>query len=120
MKLAVFLLCAISLSLGQGPEREGNFDIRVEPTATLQTGVQVPFQITVKDALRKPVNGAKVTFQIETTEHTRTKVYPAPGIDNGMYVAKPVFPVEGDWNIYVEVRLDNRMSSRTMQFSVGT
>ncbi|MBV8833210.1 MAG: FixH family protein [Acidobacteriaceae bacterium] len=120
MKLAFLLFCTLGLLVAQGPEVEGNFDIRIEPTAVLQTGVQVPFQITVKDSLGKPVNRAKVTFQIETTEHTHVKVFPAPGIDGGNYIAKPVFPVEGDWNVYVEVRLDNRMSGRTKQFSVGS
>jgi len=107
------------MSLLIGQEREGNFDIRFEPTAKLQTGVQVPFRIAVKNDLGNPVVGAKVTLQIETSEHTRAQTFPAPGTDRGVYIAKPTFPAEGEWNVYVEVRLDNRMSARTIQFSVG-
>lgn len=116
MKFALLALCAFGLLVAQ--EREGNFDIRFEPTAKLQTGVEVPFKITVNDALHKPLPDAKVTLQIETTEHTHVKVFPAPAITPGVYIAKPVFPVSGEWNIYVEVRRANEMSARTIQFSV--
>ncbi len=116
MKFAALLLCAFGLLLAQ--EREGNFDIRFEPTAKLQTGVEVPFQITVNDALHKPLPDAKVTLQIETTDHSHVKVFPAPAINPGVYVAKPIFPVSGEWSVYVEVRRDNAMTARTIQFSV--
>lgn len=116
MKFALLALCALGLIAAQ--EREGNFDIRFEPTAKLQTGVAIPFQITVNDALHKPLPDAKVTLQIETAEHTHVKVYPAPAINPGIYIAKPVFPTSGEWNIYVEVHHANAMSSRTIPFSV--
>ncbi len=119
MKFVALLLCAFGLLRAQqGPERNGNFDIRFEPWAKLQTGVQVPFQITVKDSLSKPLIGAKVTLQIEMLDHTRVKVFPAPSINPGVYMAKPIFPVAGDWNVYVEVRRANQMSARTIEFSV--
>ena len=118
MKIAAaLLLCTLGLLPAQ--EREGNFNIRFEPTAKLQTGVQVPFQITVTDALRKPLLNAKVTLQIELADHTQTKVFPAPATDPGVYVAKPVFPVSGEWTVYVEVRHDDQMSNRTIQFTVA-
>ncbi len=117
MKFAAVLLCAVGVLLAQ--EREGNFDIRFEPTATLQTGTRIPFQITVRDALHKPLTGAKVTLQVETAEHAHTKIYPAPATDAGTYVAKPEFPVEGQWSIYVEVHRDGAMSARTIEFDVS-
>ncbi len=124
MNLAVLLLCAIGLMAQQGPgnERPGNFDIRFEPTATLQAGVQIPFRITVKDSLGKPLIEAKVTLQVETTEGTHAKVYQATATDPGVYIAKPVFPNAGTWNVYVEVRHRNEqveeMTARTIQFTV--
>lgn len=124
MKLGVLLLCAIGIVAQQGPgnERPGNFDIRFEPTATLQAGVQIPFRITVKDSLGKPLIEAKVTLQVETTDGTHTKVYPATATDSGVYIAKPVFPNAGTWNVYVEVRHRNEqteeVTSRTIQFNV--
>jgi YtkA-like len=117
VKVFALFLCALGLLLAQ--EREGNFDIRFEPTAKLQTGVEVPFTITVKDALHKPLPDAKVTLQIETKEGTDVKVFPAPGVSPGTYIAKPVFPSSGPWNIYVEVRRNNEMSARTIQFQVS-
>ena len=120
MKIAATLLCASALLLAQQPppEREGNFDIRFEPTAKLQTGVQVPFRITVTNNLHNPLTDAKVTLQISMTDDTRLQVFPAPATGPGVYVAKPIFSVPGEWNLYVEVRRRDRMSSRTIQFSV--
>lgn len=109
-------LCIFGVLLAQ--EHEGNFNIRFEPKAKLQTGVQVPFEIDVKDGLKKPLPDAKVTLQIETMDHSHTQVFPAPAINPGVYIAKPVFPVSGEWDVYVEVRRDNEMSGRTIQFSV--
>lgn len=120
VKLAILLLCALGLLRAQdGPDREGNFDIRFEPTAKLQTGVQVPFQISVKDARAKPLSDAKVTLQIEMPDHNRVKVFPAPATDPGIYISKPVFPVAGEWTVYVEVRRANQMTSRTLPFTVA-
>ena len=121
MKFVVLLLCALGLLLAQqsGPDREGNFEMRFEPAVKLQSAVEVPFQITVNDALHKPLVDAKVTMQIEMTDHSHTKLFPAPATGTGVYVSKPVFPVAGDWNITVEARRDNKVSARTIQFSVA-
>ncbi len=116
MKLAALLICVFGLLLAQ--ERDGNFDIRFEPTAILQTGAPVPFRIAVKDDLQKPLTQAKVTLQIEMPDHSHVQVFPASAINPGIYVAKPVFPVAGEWSVYVEVRRNNQMSARTIQFSV--
>lgn len=117
MRAAVLLLAAAGLLSAQG-QREGNFTIRFEPTAVLQTGVAIPFQITAADDLRNPLIQAKVTLQIETPEHRHVKVYAAPAVSPGVYVAKPVFPEAGQWNVYVEVRRGNAVSARTIQFYV--
>ena len=120
MKFVTLLLSVLGLMWAQqGPEPDGNFDIRFEPTAKLQAAVQVPFQITVRDARKQPLTDAKVTLQIETLDHNRVKVFRAAALDPGIYVAKPLFPVAGDWNVYVEVRRGEQMTSRTIQFSVS-
>ena len=116
MKLLALLVCFLGLCAAQ--VREGNYDIRFEPSAKLQTGAPIPFQINVQDALRKPLPDAKVTLQIETTDHNSAKIFPAAAVNPGVYVAKPEFPAAGQWNVYVEVRRGDRMSSRTIDFSV--
>lgn len=116
MKCIALLLCAFGLLFAA--EREGNFQIRFEPTAKLQTGIDVPFEIHITDALDKPLIDAKVTLQIETLDHTHIKVFPAPAISAGVYMAKPVFPLAGEWNVYVEAHRNNEMSARTIQFNV--
>lgn len=100
-------------------QQEGNFIIRFEPKAILQTETPIPFEITVKDDLRKPLTQAKVTLQIETTDHHQLKVFPAPAVSPGVYVAKPVFPETGEWIIYVEVHRNNQMTARTLNFTVS-
>lgn len=110
------LLCIATSAFAQ--TREGNWDIRFEPTAKLQSQAPIPYQITVKDSRGKPVIEAQVTLQIETTDHQDTKVYKAPAINPGVYIAKPEFPHAGQWNVYVEVRRNGAMSARTIEYSV--
>jgi hypothetical protein len=117
VKAVALLLLAASLLIPA--DREGNFIIRFEPKAILQTGVQIPFEINVSDSLHKPVQQAKVTLQIETAEHKNVKVFPAPGTEPGVYVAKPIFAEPGEWSVYVEVHRGDQLSSRTIQFSVA-
>jgi len=119
VKVALFL-CAFGLVFAeQSPDREGNFDIRIEPTAKVQTGVQVPFQIKVNDSLNKPVFDAKVTMRIENANHTETQTFKAPAINPGVYVAKPVFPAAGDWTASVEVRRSDQVSTRSISVAVS-
>ena len=98
--------------------REANFDIRFDPTAILQTGTEIRFNIAIKDADRKPVHGAQVTLRIETAEHEQTKTFRATEMDTGLYMAKPVFPVRGQWDVTIEARRDDAMSTRTKQYYV--
>jgi len=116
VKVLILLLASSLLLLAQ--EREGNFTIRFEPKAILQTGVPIPFEISVSNDLQQPVVQATVTLQIETTAHENVKVFKAPSVSAGVYVAKPVFPSSGDWTVYVEVRRSGAMSNRTNQYNV--
>jgi YtkA-like len=124
VKVLALLFCALALLMAE--EREGNYSIRFEPTAVLQTGAPIPFQITVHDADHKPAIDAKVTLQVETADHTHVKVFPAPAADQranpGVYIAKPVFDAAGEWNVYVEVHHQNgrwdEMSARTIEYNV--
>jgi YtkA-like len=99
-------------------EREGDFKIRFEPTAKLQTGVEVPFEIHMNDALHKPLIDASVTLQIEMPDHTHRNVFRASAVAPGVYIAKPIFPVPGEWNVSVEAHRNGEMSARTIQFNV--
>ena len=110
------LICALGLVSAQ--ERPGNFEIRFQPAARLQTGAEIPFPISVKDALGKPLTNATVRLQIETPEHEHVRSYRAPAVDAGVYLAKPVFPEPGQWNVYVEARRDDAVTSRSIQFNV--
>ena len=39
-------------------------------------------------------------------------------VSPGIYLAKPIFPLAGEWNVYVEAHRANEMSARTIQFNV--
>lgn len=115
MKTFAFVFLGLGLAFAQ---REGNFDIRFDPTATVQTGVQIPFRIQVEDPRHKPVDHAKVTLEINTKEPMDTKVLPATETDPGTYIAKPTFPHSGEWSVYVEVEREGAKSTRTKQVLV--
>ncbi len=123
MKLFV-LLAAAAVSLGLPVSvssqelQPANWDIYFEPIATLQTGAQIPFQITVHDPLHKPVIEAKVTLQIETADHQKSQTFKAPAVDQGVYLAKPVFSKSGQWNVSVDVHRNDREGGRTIQYNV--
>lgn len=116
MKVAACLLLAAGL-LGSA-EREGNFTIRFEPKAILQTRAQVPFEISVTDSRRNPVIQADVKLYIETADGRDRTPFPAPAITAGVYLAKPVFPEAGDWKVDVEVRRNDQFSTRSLEFNV--
>lgn len=111
------LLCALGVL--NAAEREGNFGIRFEATAKLQTGIEVPFEIHINDALHKPLIDARVTLQIELPDHSHIKVFPATAVSPGVYIAKPIFPVAGEWNLYVQAHRNDQMSARTIEFNVA-
>lgn len=115
MKIFAFLSLGLGLAFAQ---RDGSFDIRFEPTAILQTGVQIPFNIRVNDDRHKPVHAAKVTLQINTKDPSDTKVLSATETDPGTYIAKPVFPHSGQWDVYVEVEHDGARTARTKEVLV--
>ncbi len=114
------LICLFGLAHLARPQQlqPGNWDIYFEPTAKLQTGTPVPFQITVHDALHKPLIDAKVTLQIETADHQKVQVFKAPATDQGVYLAKPFFPSSGQWSVLVEVHRDQKEDSRSVEYNV--
>lgn len=103
----------------EGQLREGNFNIRFEPTAMLQSNTEIRFDINVTDALRKPVHGARVTLQIQRPDNLQAKVFRATEMQPGLYMVKPSFPAAGRWNVYVEVRRGDAMSARTNEYYVN-
>jgi hypothetical protein len=112
--LCLFLALGLSVFAG----REGNFIIHVEPKAVLQTDAQIPFEISVMNDLKQPLHEAKVTLQIETKDHQKVRVFKAPEVTAGLYLAKPVFPEAGEWSVYVEVLRNDQLSTRTLDYTV--
>jgi hypothetical protein len=112
------LCLVLALGLTAFAGREGNFVVRFEPKAILQTEVQVPFEITVMNDLKQPLHEAKVTLQIVTKDHQKVKVFKAPEVTAGLYLAKPVFPEAGAWSVSVEVHRNDQVTLRTLEYTV--
>ena len=111
-------LSLIVAALLVSAEREGNFTIRFEPKAILQTGVAVPFEISVTDSRRNPVTQAEVKLYIEAADGHERKLFAAPAITAGVYLSKPIFPEAGNWKVDVEVRRNDQFSMRSLEFNV--
>ena len=91
VKLIAFLLLIAGLATPY--EREGNFWIRFEPMAVLQAACQ--FRFTSKWRIHgiSHLNNAKVTLQIETSEHNRgAKVQGHGNWTPAIYSRSPCFP----------------------------
>ncbi|MGH8164743.1 MAG: FixH family protein [Rhodanobacteraceae bacterium] len=119
MKFLALAVCATGLAFAQNwPVRPANLTIRFAPATELMSGVPIPFKIQVTDPLHKPVVQAKVTLEIHRPDRTKTAVFKAPAIDRGVYMAKPVFPSPGTWEVYVEVRWEDQHGGRTIKYNV--
>lgn len=118
MKLVALLLFIAGFALPS--DRPGDFTIRFEPMAVLQSGVPIPFHIKVEDSREKPLVDAKVTMQIETSDHKEVQLFKAVAIGAGIYSAKPTFPEAGEWLVMVNVRRDEEVGGRTITFEVAS
>jgi len=101
-------------------DREGNFKIRFEPTAKVQTQVEVPFDVHVEDALGKPLPmNADVQLAIALPGRTPEASVKAWGVGPGEFIAKPQFPSDGQWAVTVTARRGDEVTQRTINFIVA-
>jgi hypothetical protein len=118
VKLVALLLLLAGLAVPS--DRPGDFTIRFEPMAVLQSGVPIPFHIKVEDAREKPLTDAKVSMQIETSEHREFQLFKAVSIGAGIYSVKPTFPDPGEWLVIVNVKRDEEVGGRSITFEVSS
>jgi hypothetical protein len=113
-------LLVLMAGLAKPYVREGDYTIRFEALAVLQSGVPIPFHIKVEDARHQPMTDAKVSMQIETSEHNEVQMFKATAMGAGIYSAKPIFPEPGEWLVMVSVHHDDLVSARTITFEVAS
>lgn len=119
MKTLVLLFCLMGVAIAAG-EKEGNFTIRFEPTAKLQPDVEVPFEVHVTDDLHKPLQrNADVQMSIAPEHQAVVKTIRAWFVQPGVFIAKPVFPSDGQWDVTVTARRENQSTTRTITFAVA-
>ena len=118
MKLFVLALCLLGFAFA-ADEKEGNFTIRFEPTAKLQANVEVPFEVHVMDDRKKPLQrDDSVELAIGQPDEAPVRAIKAWFLQPGVFIAKPVFPAEGKWEVTVTARRENQITRRTIPFSV--
>jgi nitrogen fixation protein FixH len=101
-------------------DREGNFKIRFEPTAKLQTRVEVPFEVHVNDAHGKPLPiNANVQLTIAPPGRAPEGSVKAWYVQPGVFIAKPQFPTDGQWTVTVTARRGDETTQRTINFIVS-
>ena len=98
---------------------DGNFVIQFEPTAKLQSDVQVPFTINITDDLHKPLlQDSVVEFAIAAQDEPPTRAIKAWFVKPGVFIAKPVFPSPGQWTITVTAKRENKVTSKSNVLAV--
>jgi nitrogen fixation protein FixH len=99
MKRIVLLFITVAVCL----LAQSGMKITVEPKADLKSDVDVPLEITVKDAKGAPVSGAQVEVvatmvDMDHGEFKSTAKQAKPGV----YEAKQKFMMGGNWNLAVK------------------
>ncbi len=117
----LFVLCVFgaALVLAAPDVKEGNFTIRFEPSAKLQANVEVPFDVRITDERGNPLQrNAKVDLAIAPENKPAVKTVKAWFVQPGLFIAKPVFPSEGQWEVTVTARINDRVTTRAITFTV--
>jgi hypothetical protein len=118
-QLLMLCLFAVGLALAAPDVKEGNFTIRFEPSAKLQTNVEVPFDVRIKDDRGNALlHNAKVEVAIAPEHKDPVKTMKAWFVEPGHFIAKPVFPTDGHWDVTVTARINDRVTTRTITFTV--
>jgi hypothetical protein len=118
-RMLTLCLFAMGLILAAPDVKDGNFTIRFEPSAKLQTNVEVPFDVRVTDDRNNPLqHNARVELAIAPENKPVVKTMKAWFVQPGLFIAKPVFPTDGQWAVTVTVRINDRVSTRTISFTV--
>jgi hypothetical protein len=119
-RLLILGLLGIGLALAAPDVKEGNFTIRFEPSAKLQTNVEVPFDVRITDDRNNPLqSNAKVELAIAPENQAPVKTVKAWFVQPGLFIAKPVFPYDGQWAVTVTARINDRVTARTITFTVA-
>ncbi len=91
--------------LGVSAQPNSSLKVSVEPKAEMKADVDVPFQVTVKDAKGAPVSGAAVAVvaTMVDMDHGEFK-YDAKAVKPGVYEFSPKFVMGGTWNLAVKAK----------------
>jgi hypothetical protein len=118
-RLLILCLLGIGLAFAAPDVKEGNFTIRFEPAAKLQTKVEVPFEVRIIDDRNRPLQpNVKVDLTIAQENKPAIKTVKAWFVQPGLFIAKPVFPSDGQWVVTVTARINDRVTTRAITFTV--
>jgi hypothetical protein len=117
VKILALFLCFVGL-LAAAADQPGDFTIRFEPTAKLQTNVEVPFDVHVTDSRNRPLPQGHVELSISPVDKPIVETVKAWFVQPGLFIAKPKFPSDGQWSVTVKAKLGNLVTTRTIEFTV--
>jgi hypothetical protein len=117
VKILALFLCFVGL-LAAAADQPGDFTIRFEPTAKLQTNVEVPFEVHVTDSRKRPLPQGQVELSISPVDKPTAETVKAWFVQPGLFIAKPKFPSDGQWSVTVKAKLGTLVSTRTIEFTV--
>jgi nitrogen fixation protein FixH len=117
VKILALILCLAGL-LAAADDKPGDFTIRFEPTAKLQTNVEVPFEVHVTDSRKRPLPQGQVELSISPVDKPTAETVKAWFVQPGLFIAKPKFPSDGQWSVTVKAKLGTLVSTRTIEFTV--
>lgn len=94
---------AAALVLAAQPK--SSLKVNVEAKAEMKADVDVPFQVTVKDAKGSPVKGAEVLVvaTMVDMDHGEFK-YETKAVKPGVYEFSSKFVMGGTWNLAVKAK----------------
>jgi nitrogen fixation protein FixH len=106
------------LALGLAAQPKSNLQLAVDSKAAIKADVEVPFEVTVRDA-KGPVDGASVVVIVTMVDmdHGESK-YEAKPAKNGVYQFKPRFMMGGAWNLKVTATKDSSTSTMNKKIEV--
>lgn len=110
---------ALLIALGAGLMAQSGLKLDIVPKGELKSDVDVPLQVTVKDAKGAPVSGAdvEVIATMVDMDHGEFKSA-AKQVKPGVYEAKQKFMMGGNWNLKVKAKKGGQAASMDKKIEV--
>lgn len=113
------MIMSLILVLIAGCVASNNLNVKLSTSKTFTPGKPYVMQFTIRDSEGKPVEGAKITanLNMKNMDHGTISVS-AEDIGEGKYIGTADLPMNGDWIADIHVEYDGKQFEEEKQFSV--